>query len=43
MLPSLSKTSEMKPYWPMAIFGRSIRPPDFAARSASTAQSAQLK
>jgi hypothetical protein len=41
--PSVSSTKQMNPWGPMENFGRWIWPPFFAARAASTAQSAHEK
>ena len=43
IFPSVSCTSEMKPYSPMGNFSLKILPPFCAARFASTEQSIQLK
>src|SRR5688500_14466490 len=43
MLPSVSRTNEMKPYSPMGNFGRSSFPPASTARCVVTAQSSHEK
>ena len=43
MFPSVSKARETNPYSPIENFSRATRPPLFAARSCSTAQSSHPK